>query len=328
VISRRRFLASLGAGVLAAPLAAKAGLAQGVPVIGLLWPGSASDVAPPRDSFRLGLHDLGYVEGSNVRLERRWSDGHDDRFPSLARELVDLKVDVIVAATVPAIRAAQRATATIPIVMILSSDPVRLGLVRSLGRPGGNTTGLASLTFDLSRKRLELLKEAMPKLIEVGVLLNPTNPAVRDGLSETSAAAHALGIKVRAFEVREPAELDAAFATILRLRPGALIVVPDPLLLTQAARIAELAMRNRVPAMYGAREFVAAGGLISYGIDFADHARGAARYVDKILKGAKPADLPVEEPTKFELVINLKTAKALGLTIPRSLLSLADQVIE
>jgi len=242
---------------------------------------------------------------------------------------VALKVDVIVAAAVPAIHAAQRATTTIPIVMVLSSDPVRLGLIKSLGRPGGNTTGLASLTFDLSRKRLELLKEVVPKLGHVGVLLNPTSPAIREGLSETKVAAQALGVTVEAFEVREPAAVDAAFVAILRARPDGLVVVPDPVVASLAPRIWAFAATNRLPAIYGAKASIDDGGLMSYGIDFVEHVgNGAARYIDKILKGAKPGDLPIEQPTKFELVINLKTAKALGLTIPPSLLQRADQVIE
>ena len=332
MLNRRGFLRTVSAGLLAAPLAAGAQPATSVPLIGILTPAPAGESPtglPGKDPFPLGLRDLGYIEGKSVRLEYRSSAGRDDRFSALAAELVGLKVDVIVAATVPAIRAAQRATTTIPIVMVLSSDPVRLGLIKSLARPGGNTTGLASLTFDLSSKRLELLKEAVPKLRQVAVLLNPTSPAIREGLSETKVAAQALGVKVQSFEVRQTAELDAAFVAIVRARPDGLLVVPDPLVGALSSRIAAFAAKNRLPAMYGGRAAGAdSGELISYGIDLAAHVRGAARYVDKILKGAKPADLPVEQPTKFDLVINLMTAKALGLTIPQSLLGRADEVIQ
>jgi putative ABC transport system substrate-binding protein len=306
--------------------------ARGLPLIGVLTPAPLDVLTPTslpgEDPLPAGLRDLGYIDGSNIRLEYRSSSGHDEQFPTLASELVRLKASVIVAATAPAIRAAQHATTTIPIVMVLSSDPVRLGLVKSLARPGGNTTGLASLTFDLSRKRLELLKEAVPKLNHVGVLLNPTNPAVREALSETNIAAQALGVRIEAFEVPEPTALDGAFDAILRARPEALIVVPDPLVAVFAAPIQAFVAKNRLPVMYGVRASVNDGGLMSYGIDFGEHVRSAARYIDKILKGAKPADLPVEQPTKFELVINLKTAKALGLTVPQSILIRADELIQ
>jgi len=331
-VNRRAFLGSLTGGLFTAPLVAEAQQARSFPFIGILTPAPAGESPtglPGKDPLPFALRDLGYIEGSSIHLEYRSSAGRDDRFPALASELVALKVDVIVAATVPAIHAAQRATTTIPIVMVLSSDPVRLGLIKSLGRPGGNTTGLASLTFDLSRKRLELLKEVVPKLGHVGVLLNPTSPAIREGLSETKVAAQALGVKVEAFEVREPAAVDAAFVAILRARPDGLVVVPDPVVASLAPRIWAFAATNRLPAIYGAKASIDDGGLMFYGIDFVEHVgNGAARYIDKILKGAKPGDLPIEQPTKFELVINLKTAKALGLTIPPSLLLRADQVIE
>ena len=219
MIDRRTFIRTVAGGLLAAPLAAGAQPAKRVSLIGILTPAPPYESPtglPGKDPFPPALRDLGYIEGDSIRLDYRSSTGRDDRFPALARELVDLKVDIIVAATVPAIRAAQRATSTIPIVMVLSSDPVRLGLVKSLARPGANTTGLASLTFDLSRKRLELFKEAVPKLSQVAILLNPTSPAIREGLSETKGAAHAVGVKVQSFEVREAAEFDAAFVAIQR----------------------------------------------------------------------------------------------------------------
>jgi putative ABC transport system substrate-binding protein len=331
MLIRAALAVALVLGLLAAPLAAEAQQARSVPVIGILTPAPAGESPtglPGKDPLLFALRDLGYIEGNSIHLEYRSSAGRDDQFPTLARELVALKADVIVAATVPAIRAAQRATPTIPIVMVFSSDPVRLGLIKSLAHPGGNTTGLASLTFDLSRKRVELLKEIVPKLSHLAVLLNPTNPAIRDGLSETKVAAQALGVRVEAFEVREPAALDAAFVAILRARPNGLVVVPDPIVAALASRIQAFAAKNRLPAIYGGRAGFDDGGLMSYGIDLVEHVGRAARYIDKILKGAKPADLPVEQPTKFELVINLKTAKALGLTIPPSLLQRADRIIE
>ena len=324
---RRIGLAVVLALNLVAALAAGAQQTRKVYRIGILSP-SPTPAGPgvTFDILRLGLRDLGYVEGENVRFEYRMSGGHDDRFPELASELVVLKVDVIIAATVPAIRATQEATTTIPVVMILSSDPVRMGLVKSLARPGGNTTGLASLTFDLSGKRVEALKEAVPRLSRVAILFNPTNPAVREGESQTNVAAQKLGLKTRSFEVRAQSDLETAFTAIMRERPDGLIVVPDPFLGTQAARVEEFAAKNRLPAIFGGR--TGGSGLMSYGIDFGEHVRSAAPYVDKILRGANPADLPVEQPTKFEFVINLKTAKAIGLTIPQSLLVRADQIIE
>ena len=337
-MERRTFMALASGSLVVAPLAAEAqSAAKAAPLIGILFPFTSPGGSPPFSSsgplpvdnpLRLGLRDLGYIEGENVRFEYRYSAGHDERFPALAAELVTMKVDVIVAATVTAIRAAQRATTTIPIVMIFSSDPVRLGLVKSLARPGGNATGLASLTFDLAPKRLELFREAIPKLKRVTVLVNPTNPTVREGVSQSEVAGQTLGVRVRTFEVKEPAGLNLGFSAILRERPDGLIVLPDPLLSSQTPRIVEFAAKNRLPAMYGAREFVDAGGLMSYAIDFVEHTRRAGGYIDKILKGANPATLPVEQPTKFEFVINLKTAKALGLTIPPSLLQRADEVIQ
>jgi putative tryptophan/tyrosine transport system substrate-binding protein len=324
-MDRRRLLLTSLAGVIAAPLAAGAQQAKKVPRIGILSP---PEPLTSIDVFQRELRDLGYPESDGIRLEYRLSAGQDNRFPALAGEIVDLKVDVIIAVTVPAIRAAQRATTTIPIVMILSSDPLRLGLVKSLARPGGNTTGVASLTFDLAPKRLEVFKQAVPHLRQVAVLVNPTNPAVREGLSQTEAAARTLGVAVQGFEIQQPTDFEIVFAAILRGRPDGLLVVPDPLTSAYMARIVDFAAKNRLPAMNGRRQFPESGGLTAYGIDYVDHVRAGVRYFDKILKGAKAADLPVEQPTKFELVINLKTAKALGLTIPPSLLARADQVIE
>ena len=311
-----------------APLAAEA-QAGNVYRIGFLGVSSAADYAANRQAFRQGLRDLGYEEGKNISIEYRWANGRNERLPALAAELVRLNPDVLVTHAGPGIRAAQQATSTIPIVMGTSSDPVRLGLVKSLAKPGGNTTGVSLQLIDLAAKRLELLREAVPNLRQVAVLSNPALPGAREAVKETEVAARTLGVRVRSFKVvREPTELETEFAAILRERPDALIVIPTPLVGAHLARIAEFAARNRLPAMGWERGFVAAGGLISYGGDFLEGWRLAARYVDRILKGAKPAELPVEQQNKFELVINLKTAKVLGLTIPQSILVRADQVIQ
>ena len=323
--TRRAFLATLAGGLVAAPIAAQAQQANKAPRIGILSP---PEPLTAIDVFQRGLGDLGYTEGGGTRIEYRSSGGRDDRLPALAADLVAAKVDVIIAVTHPAIRAAQGATTTIPIVMVLSGDPVRNGLVKSLARPGGNTTGVATLTSDLAPKRLEMFKEAVPNLREIAVLANPVSPAVREAQTQMEVAGRTLGVRVRSFEVREPADFDTAFAAILRSRSDGLFVQPSPLTSTHMARIIKFAATNRLPTMDARRELPEGGGLIAYGIDYADHVRAGILYVDKILKGAKPADLPVEQPTKFQLVINLKTAKALGLTIPPSLLLRADEVIQ
>ena len=324
-MDRRTFLGTLTGGFLAAPLAAGAQQERGAKRVGVL---SAPEPFTSLDAIRSGLRELGWTEGVNLVLQYRSSEGDDERFVSLATDLVRLNVDVIIAATVPAIRAAQRATTSIPIVMVLNSDPLRLGLVKSLGRPGGNTTGPAALTFDLVPKRLELFKETIPTLRQIAVLSNPTNPAVREGVTQTEVAGRTLRLGVRSFEVREAALLDTALGAILEARPDGLLVLSDPLIGSHTEHIADFTKKHRLPSMWGVSQAVRVGGLIAYGIDYVEHVRASLRYVDKILKGAKPGDLPVEQPTKFELVINLKTAKALGLTIPPSLLQRADQVIE
>jgi len=297
--------------------------------IGFLGLSSTADYAPNLSAFRQGLRHLGYEEGKQISIEYRWAQDRYERLPALATDLVRLNPDVIVTHATPGIRAAQQATTTIPIVMGVSSDPVRLGFVKGLARPGGNTTGVATLQSDLAAKRLELLKQIIPTLGRIAILLNPTNPGILEDLKQMEFAGVKLGVRLRSFElVREPTALDTVFSAILRERPEGLIVVADSLALTHGSRIAEFAVRNRLPAMGGWTRFVVDGGLVSYAADFAEGWRIAARYVDKIFKGAKPADLPVEQPTKFELVINMKTAKALGLTIPPSLLLRADQVID
>ena len=310
-----------------APLAVE-GQQGKVSRVGILWAYSPSVVSILGDAFRQGLRGFGYVEGQNILLEERWAEGRFDRLPSLAAELSRLNLDVIVTASTPAVRAAQQATKTIPIVMTLVSDPVEDGLVASLARPGRNVTGLSLMHPELSAKRVALLKEVVPKLSRVAVLWSPSTASYRKVLGETQTAAHALGLQLRAVEVRDPTDFDSAFSAIARERAGALVVLPDPRFRDQQRRILDLAAKSRLPAIYWSRDLVEAGGLMAYGANFPDVFRQAATFVDKILKGAKPADLPVEQPAKFELVINLKTAKALGLTISQSVLLRADQVIQ
>jgi putative ABC transport system substrate-binding protein len=279
-------------------------------------------------AFQEGLRELGWTPGQNVRIEYRWSDGRPERLKSLAQELVWLKPNVIVANSGPAADAAKHATTSIPIVFETLGDPAMIGLVASLARPGGNLTGLSGISAELSGKRLELLREIVPGLMRVAILANLGNVMHPPIIQETAHAAHALGMSVHSAEVREPADLDRAFFGIARARAGALFVLPDIMLLTQHPRILGLVAKHRLPAVYVESSWVPYGGLMSYAPDLNRQYRRLASYVDKILKGAKPADLPIEQPTKFELVINLKTAKTLGLTIPQSLLQRADQVIE
>lgn len=296
--------------------------------IGFLGLSSPSDYAPNLNAFLQGLRELGYEDGRNIAIEYRWAGGRDERLPELAAQLARLNPNVIVTHAT-GVRAAQEATSTIPIVMGVSADPVGLGLIKSLAKPGGNTTGVASQMVDLSSKRLELLKEIAPKLKVVAVLSRAAVPGALKGLAETEVAARKLGLRVRSFEiVGEPSALESVFAAIVLERPDALIVQPDPLIGRYHDRIATFALRNKLPAMGGVQSFVVDGGLISYGGNFYEGWRLAARYVDRILKGARPGDLPVEQPTTFELAINLKTAKALGLTIPPSLVLRASEVIQ
>jgi putative tryptophan/tyrosine transport system substrate-binding protein len=318
----RRAVIVGGVATLVAPNAAGAQQADKVARIGVLAV-SAAAFSPRIEAFRRGLREHGYVEGKNIVFEYRYAEGKLDRLPDLAVELVALKVDVIVTASPPSVRAAKRATSTIPIVFAAVGDPVATGLVKSLARPGGNVTGLSILGPELDGKRLELLKEAVTKTSRVAVLFGPESPR-----KELEIAAQALGIQLVLLPVRELGDFEPAFETARKESVHALLTSPSPLLNTVRERIVELAAKNRLPAMYGSSEFVEAGGLMSYAPSYVDLFRRAAIYVDKILRGAKPADLPVEQATKFELVINLKTAKALGLTIPPSLLTRADQVIE
>ena len=326
MIARRRFPAGTGAVLLAAPLAVEAQeqKARKVYRIGFLRAGQ-----PPKpwvEAFQQGLRERGYVDGQNVVVEFRFTDGSVDQLPRLAEELVRLKVDVILASAAPPALAAKKATTSVPIVFVNVFDPVELGLIPSLGRPGGNITGLASTSADLAGKRLELLRELVPKLRRVAVLWDPANPTNPIQLKGVEVAARTLSLQLQPAPVQGPSDFDAAF----KAARGAngLLLLDSPLVITHRARLAGLAAASRLPAISGLRDFVEVGGLMSYGVDFPDSFRRAAVYVDKILKGAKPADLPVEQPTKFELVINLKTAKALGLTIPPSLLARADEVIQ
>lgn len=286
------------------------------------------DASRPFGAFRQGLGELGWVEGRNVVIEHRHSAGMSERFPALAAELVRLQVDLIVASATPATLAAKRATTTIPIVGVGLPDPVGQGLAASLVRPGGNVTGLAFLFPELAAKRLELLKEALPGVSRVTVLWNEANPGNVRQIEETKRAAQTLGLKLQSAPIRSPKDFQAAFAALTRTRAEAVVVLGDPLTITYRSQIVEFAAKSRLPTIHPFRESVEAGGLMAYGVDLLDMYRRAASYVDKILRGAKPADLPIEQPTKFEFVINIKAAKALGLTIPPSLLLRADHVVE
>ena len=329
LLNRRAFVNALSGGLLAAPLAAEAQQHPGkVARIGFLSPTLSTSVPHIVEAFRQGLRDLGYVEGQNIVVEYRWAEGRAERLPMLAAELVSLKVDVIVASGTPAPLAAKNATKTIPIVMASAGDPVGSGLVAGLARPGGNVTGQSTLTPDLGRKRLQLIKELLPGVSRVAVLWNAANPYTVLQVREIEAAARTLRVQTQSLEVRGPDDFERVLPTAISGGAGALVVVEDPLTVSYRMRIVSFASQRRLPAMYGFREFAEAGGLMAFGANLPDLYRRVAIYVDKILKGAQPADLPVEQPTKFDLVINLKTAKALGLTIPPSLLARADQVIE
>jgi putative ABC transport system substrate-binding protein len=329
MMDRRIFLATV-AGLLAAPLAAEAQQAATVPRIGYLATNLAGS-PHVTEAFLQGLRDLGYVEGRNVVIEYRDAEGKFERLPALAAELVALKVDVIVVGATPQALAARQATRTLPIVFAAAGDPVGSGLVTSLARPGGNVTGSSVLAPELIGKCLEQLTQAVPGISRVAVLWQPgvlPERTDKDMLKGADVAARALGVRLQLVEARGPDDFDRAFSDMTRARAGALTALPSVMFFNERRRLVDLAAKNRLPAVYQVREFVDAGGLMAYGPNAADMYRRAATYVDKILKGAKPADLPVEQPTKFELVINLKTAKALGLTIPQSVLGRADEVIQ
>jgi putative ABC transport system substrate-binding protein len=328
-VRRREFIALVG-GAIACPVGVRAQQQAGkVPRIGYLGVTSASDRPPLLDAFRQGLRELGWGEGQNIVIDYRFAEGRLDRLPDLAAELVRLKVDLIVSFGTQGVTPAKNATERIPIVMIAVRDPVGTGLIASLARPGGNVTGVSGYAgLETVAKQLELLKETVPKIRRVAILSNPANAYHQLAIREVNVAARSLGVQLHLLEARGPNEFDGAFAAMARERVGALLVLSDAVFNSHRTRIAELAARSRLPAVYGVRESVEAGGLMSYGPSFLDFHRRSAAYVDKILKGAKPADLSVEQPSTFELVINLKTAKALGLTIPPSLLRRADHVIE
>jgi putative ABC transport system substrate-binding protein len=300
-----------------------------VPRIGYLAPSDAASESARSEAIRLALRELGYIEGQNIAIEYRYAEGKIDRAPELAAELVGLKVDIIVVAGDRSVRVAKNATKTIPIVMVGSGlDPVEAGLVESLARPGGNVTGFTLLSGELGGKRLELLKEAVPKVARVAVLYDPVTPGgVRDLKEVLPVAARALGLTIQPREVRAADGFEKVFAALNKERPDGLYVRGSPLMNANRKRITGFALKSRLPSVYPSKESVHAGGLMSYGADLADSYRRVAYFVDRILKGAKPADLPVEQPTKFELVINLKTAKQIGLTVPQSLLYRADNVI-
>ena len=334
-MDRRACLGTLAGALLAASLAAEAQQVEKVPRIGVLSPGSPpgagrnpTDLAVLFGAFRESLRELGYVEGQNIKIESRWAEGNYDRLPSLAADLVRLKVDVIVTYGTPASQAAKRATGTIPIVMAAIIDPVASGLVTSIARPGGNLTGQSMMSPDLVAKQLEILKEVVPKVSRVALLHNPANPGDAPQVRHAQDAAGALGVRLQPLGARGPAEIDSAFAAMTNEQASAVIVVVDAVLQENRTRITDLAARHRLPAVYGLSEYAAVGGFLAYGPNRLDMFRHAVTYVDKILKGAKPGDLPIEQPQKFELIVNLRTAKALGLTIPQGLLLRADQVIE
>ena len=323
-MKRREFIGLLG-GAAAWPLTARAQQAVGkIVTIGVL----AIEPWPPIDTFRQALNNLGYIEGKNIRFEYRYAEGYNERLPELANDLADLNVDVIVTWGTDAVLAAKQATTTIPIVMGTIGDPLGSGIVTNLARPGGNVTGSSSRAAELESKRLELLKEAVPGLSRVAILFNPTNHYMPLALQSARKGAQMLHVSLAIYEVRDTTTLDAAFVTLTKDRPDALMVPADTFLVSQRSRIAQFAIENKLPSVYTFREYIEAGGLIAYAPDYPHLFRRAASYVDKILKGAKPGELPRGQPTKFQLVINLKTAKALGLVIPRALLVGADQVIE
>ncbi len=328
MIGRRAFLHAVGGGVLV-PLAAEAQPTGKVYRIGCILTAAPNETVHLIKALSEGLRELGYVEGRNVVVEKRFAEGRQDRLPALATELVQLKVDVLVTGSNPVIAVVKQLTATIPVVMAVSRDPVGAKFVASLARPGANITGLANDTApEIIGKNLALLKEAVPRAARVAFLWNPVPPGAKASKNVVESAARNLGVSFQSVEVRARDDFDGAFAAMVRERANGVVVAQDPVTFDSRSQVVLLAAKNRLPAVYGVREFAEVGGLMSYGPNIADQFRRAATYVDKILKGARPGDLPIEQPTKFELVINLKTARALGLTIPPSLLQRADQVIE
>jgi len=329
-MKRREFITLLGGAAIAWPLPLSAQQSAGkVPrEIGMLSPFSRSDSEPWHMAFRQGLRELGWVEGENIRIEYRYAEGKSERLPELVTDLINRKVAVIVVAVTPDALAAAKATKTIPIVMASAGDPIATGLIQNLARPGGNITGLSQMSTDLAAKRLELLKEAVPDLSSVAVLWNPRDAISTITWQEIQLPARRINIALHSLEVKDAGEFDSAFTKATGARAGAIYALPAPIFVNNEKRIADFAVKSRLPSLFHLAEFVRLGGLMAYGPDRVDLFRRAATYVDKILKGANPGDLPVEQPTKFELIINLKTAKALSLNVPPSLLARADEVIE
>jgi ABC-type uncharacterized transport system substrate-binding protein len=325
---RRLVLYTLSALLFALSFPVSAQQPRKIPVIGILPPGPISERMHLWDASRQGLRELGYVEGQNITLVFPSAEVKPEHLPHFAAELVSLKVAIIVAAGTVAVQAARDATKTIPIVTPIITDPVEAGFVANLARPGGNITGLTLISMQLSGKRLELLREVVPRISHVAVLSNPAALNATLQMKETKLASQAFGVQLQGLEVRDVNDFEKAFQAATRERANALIALDDPLIFTHRARIVNLAAKNRLPAIYGFKEFVELGGLMSYAANLSDMYRRAATYVDKILKGVKPGDLPIEQPTKFELVINLKTAKQIGLTIPPNVLARADKVIK
>jgi ABC-type uncharacterized transport system substrate-binding protein len=322
---RREFITLVGSAV-AWPLGAHA--QQKIPRIGFMGNSTAALETNLVDAFREGLRELGYEEGRNIAIEYRWADGNYDRFPTLAEELIAARVDAIVTAGTPAALAVKRATTTVPLVMVAVGDPIGTGLVSSLARPGGNLTGLSSIAPDLEGKRLQLLREVLPALSHVAMFVNSLNPFHVSSMKQARAAAQAMGIKLQLHDIPKSEDLDDAFAAIRKERPDALLILADRVFLHNRQRMMDFTNEQRLPNVNAYKELVEVGGLMSYGPSYEDMHKRAAIYVDKILKGTKPADLPIEQPSKFTFIVNLKAAKALGVTVPSQLLGLADQLIE
>jgi ABC-type uncharacterized transport system substrate-binding protein len=325
-MKRREFITFLGSVAAAWPLAASA--QSKIPRIGFMGNSTAALEANLVDAFREGLREHGYEEGRNIVIEYRWADGKYDQFPALVAELIAAKVDAIVTAGTPAALAVKRATTTVPLVMVAVGDPVGTGLVPSLARPGGNLTGLSSIAPDLEGKRLQLLREVVPALSHVAMFINSLNSFHVSSMRQARAAAQAMGIKLQLHDIRKSEDLDDAFAAIRKERPDALLILADRVFLHNRERMMDFTKEQRLPNVNAYKELVEVGGLMSYGPSYEDMHKRAAIYIDKILKGAKPADLPIEQPSKFTFIVNLKAAKALGVTVPSQLLGLADQLIE
>jgi len=327
--NRRRLVVALGVGAFAAPFSSVAQQKPAkIPRIGLLSPFSPADAMPWYKALQVGLRDLGWVEGKNIGIEYRYAEGKSDRLPDLAADLVRLNVDIIVTTITPDALAAKNATRVIPIVMAAAGEPVASGIVESLARPGGNVTGLSQMTIELGGKRLELLKEIVPKLYRVAVLWEPATAISTLAWKEIQLPARQLGIELYSLEILTANDLDKAFEAAIRVRAGALAIMPSPVFTANLKQIANHAVKSHLPSIYNVGDFADAGGLVTYGPNRADLFRRAATYVDKILKGAKPGDLPIEQPTKFDLVVNVKTAKAIGITIPGTILLQATKVIQ